>query len=69
MKPQINDISVASNAGTINPIIYRVVSGLSFKLPSQTMAGQSPCQVFRRDATEHGAKLASGGQHSGIHLQ
>ncbi|CAI9165470.1 unnamed protein product [Rangifer tarandus platyrhynchus] len=49
LKPQINDISVASNAGTINPIIYRVASGLSFKLPSQTMAGQSPCQVFRRD--------------------
>lgn len=49
MKPQINDISVASNAGTINPIIYRVASGHSFKLPSQTMAGQSPCQVFRRD--------------------
>lgn len=46
MKPQINDISVASNAGTINPIIYRVASGLSFKLPSQTMAGQSPLPGF-----------------------
>lgn len=50
MKPQINDISVVSNEGTINPIIYRVPSGLSFKLLSQTMAGHSPCQVFQRDS-------------------
>lgn len=63
LKPQINDISVASNAGTINPIIYRVASGLSFKLPSQTMAGQSPLPGFPERLREHGAKLASGGQH------
>lgn len=44
MKPQINDISIASNEGTINPIICRVPSGLSFKLLSQTIAGHIPTQ-------------------------
>lgn len=43
MKPQIS-ISVASDEGTINPIICRVPSGRSFKFLSQTMAGHIPTE-------------------------
>lgn len=48
---------MASDRNTINPIICRVLSGLSFKFLSQTMAGHIPtglCQVFQGDGESQG---------------
>lgn len=53
-------ISVASNEGTINPIMCRVSSGLNVKLLSQTMAVTAPASLSGETAIEHRAKLASG---------
>lgn len=59
LKPQINDISVASNAGTINPIIYRVASGLN-QAPFQTMAVRAPARFSWRDCESTGPNWAPG---------